>query len=327
MVVSWQQVFLVAILISKARSFTIDQVTDPIQHAEGPFWHAETEELYFVDTFKSTVYRWSYKNKKTQSYHLENHKSVGVIIPIKNKKDQFIVAADRDICKLYWPASDNNTEAKLEHLASVDKDKPANQFNDGKADSNGRLWLGTLTRNKDLSVAPEGGSLYSISGPKDIHEKAKPLSISNGLDWSNDENKLYHIDSETRKVAEYDFNKETGDIHNKKIIFDLRDHPSLEGIPDGMVADEDGNLWVALHGGSAIIKIDPNTGNLLETIKMPAKYCTSLVFGGTDLATIFVTTSRLKVNEKELSQTPSAGSVFAITNLGVKGRKLHEAVI
>nr|CAI5863686.1 unnamed protein product [Callosobruchus analis] len=284
-------------LSSKARSFTIDQVTDPIQHAEGPFWHDETQELYFVDTFKSTVHRWSYSDKKTQSYHLENHRSVGVIIPIKDKEDQFIVAADRDIYKLYWPSSGNNTETHLEHLATVDKDKPANQFNDGKADSKGRLWLGTLTRNEDLSVAPEGGSLYLISGPNNIVKKESSLSISNGLDWDNEEKKLYHIDSETRKVAQYDFNKERGDIN----------HPSLEGIPDGMVADENGNLWIALHGGSA--------------------YCTSVVFGGTDLATLFVTTSRLKLNEKELSQSPSAGSVFAVTGLGVKGRKLNDAVM
>nr|CAH7717324.1 unnamed protein product [Callosobruchus chinensis] len=313
-------------LSSKVRSFTIDKVTDPIQHAEGPFWHGKTQELYFVDTFKGTIYRWSYKDRKTQSYHLENHNSVGVIIPIKDKEDQFIVAADRDIYKLHWPLSGNDTKAELEHLATVDKDKHANQFNDGKADSNGRLWLGTLTRNEDLSVAPKGGSLYLISGPKHIHEKEISLSISNGLDWCNEEKTLYHIDSETRKVTQYHFNKETGHIQNKKIIFDLRDHPSLEGIPDGMVADEEGNLWIALYGGSAIIKIDPNTGDLLETIKMPVKYCTSLVFGGTDLATLFVTTSRLKLKEEELSQSPSAGSVFAISNLGVKGKILHEAV-
>ncbi|CAH1976955.1 unnamed protein product [Acanthoscelides obtectus] len=315
---------------AKARSVSINPITDPVQHSEGPFWHTNTQELYFVDTFNGTLCRWSYKDKKTQSYHLENHDSVGVIIPIKDKKDYFLVAADRNVYNLYWPSDDNENEAKLEHLITVDESKPKNQFNDGKADSKGRLWLGTLTRNGDLSVAPEGGSLYKISGFGDslmAEEMERSLSISNGLDWCPEYKKLYHIDSQTRKIVAYDFDEQSGQIQNKKIIFDMADHPNLEGIPDGMTADGSGNLWIALFGGSAIIKIDPNKSILLETIEMPVKYCTSVCFGGPDSANLFVTTSRLKLNEKEVSETPNAGSVFAISYLGVKGRIVHEAII
>ncbi|CAH2015976.1 unnamed protein product, partial [Acanthoscelides obtectus] len=197
-----------------------------------------------------------------------NHDSVGVIIPIKDKKDYFLVAADRNVYNLYWPSDDNENEAKLEHLITVDE-----RF---------------------------GDSLMA-------EEMERSLSISNGLDWCPEYKKLYHIDSQTRKIVAYDFDEQSGQIQNKKIIFDMADHPNLEGIPDGMTADGSGNLWIALFGGSA--------------------YCTSVCFGGPDSANLFVTTSRLKLNEKEVSETPNAGSVFAISYLGVKGRIVHEAII
>lgn len=69
---------------------------------------------------------------------LEHHDSVGVIIPVANESNQYIVCADRDIYKFKWENEHNN----LEHLNKVDEDKPYNQFNDGKADKIGRLWIG-----------------------------------------------------------------------------------------------------------------------------------------------------------------------------------------
>ena len=41
---------------------------------------------------------------------------------------------------------------------------------------------------------------------------------------------------------------------NKRSIFDLKEN-KLNGLPDGMTIDADGNLWVALFSGSAVRKI------------------------------------------------------------------------
>ncbi len=54
-------------------------------------------------------------------------------------------------------------------LAEVEKDKPSNRFNDGKCDSSGRLWCGTLERlqkfegSKPAMPTPNVGALYSYS--------------------------------------------------------------------------------------------------------------------------------------------------------------------
>lgn len=35
-------------------------------------------------------------------------------------------------------------------------------------------------------------------------------------------------------------------------------------MPDGMTIDDEDNLWVALYGGGAVIKVNPSTGDLLQ---------------------------------------------------------------
>jgi len=40
-------------------------------------------------------------------------------------------------------------------------------------------------------------------------------------------------------------------LANKRIVFDLN-KTDLKGLPDGMTIDTDGNLWIALFGGSQV---------------------------------------------------------------------------
>lgn len=42
------------------------------------------------------------------------------------------------------------------------------------------------------------------------------ISISNGLCWSPDAKTMYFIDSLTRKVVAFDYDKATGDISNER---------------------------------------------------------------------------------------------------------------
>lgn len=68
-----------------------------------------------------------------------------------------------------------------------------------------------------------------------------------------------------------------------------------------------------------VIKIDSRAGRLLEQHKLPADKVTSVMFGGHDLSTLFVTTSRVGLSAAERAQQPEAGSLFAIEGTGSKG--------
>lgn len=314
--------------MSSPKEYEISQVTNPVLHAEGPVWHPVEDVLYYVDTFNATAFRWDPTTNVTTNHKLEGRNSIGTIMPIRGKKNEFVVSADRYIYHLKWDGSQNNT-GKVTEILMIENDKPRNQFNDGKTDVNGNIWLGTLTRKEDLGVEPHGGSLYRFVPSKKSYtyeEKISKVSISNGLIWSVDNSHFFHIDSLERTVMKYEFDVGSGTISNERVLFNLADYPDIDGIPDGMTSDSDGNLYVAIFGGSAVLKIDPNSGKLLQTIKMPVKYVTSVVFGGNKLDVLYVTTSKLKENESDISATYPAGAVFAVTGLNTVGYLLHEPI-
>lgn len=68
-----------------------------------------------------------------------------------------------------------------------------------------------------------------------------------------------------------------------------------------------------------VIKIDSRAGKLLEQHKMPASKVTSVIWGGHNFATLYVTTSKRGLNSIQLAQEPEAGSLFAIENTGARG--------
>ncbi|XP_045469327.1 regucalcin-like isoform X2 [Harmonia axyridis] len=301
--------------------YKFEAITPPVQHGEGPHWDSKNMVLYYVDTFHATAYRFNpaVKEDKFTHYKLEDRNTIGVIIPVKNKDNEFIVTADRYVYNLHWHVTKNN-KGTLSEIHFVDEEQPKNQFNDGKVDSKGRLWTGTLTREEDLSVTSNGGYLYRIDLGQNVMKHIDNVSISNGLAWSRDNKRFFFIDSMTRKIVVYDFDEEEGTLGDHKVLFDLEKHPKLKGIPDGMTIDERDNLWVALFGGHGIINVNGKTGDLINYMKLPATYCTALCFGGPHQQILFVTTSNLKLNKEESQKEPQAGCVFAVTDIGVKGR-------
>lgn len=61
-------------------------------------------------------------------------------------------------------------------------------------------------------IEPNRGTLYSVG--QDLVPKIQlgPVSISNGIAWSSTDDKMYYIDSPTRKIVSYDFNAVAGEI-------------------------------------------------------------------------------------------------------------------
>ncbi|KAK9298960.1 hypothetical protein QLX08_007876 [Tetragonisca angustula] len=120
-------------------------------------------------------------------------------------------------------------------------------------------------------------------------------------------------------VWAYNYNSETGTISNKKIVFDLQKN-DISGIPDGMTIDTNGNLWVAVYSGGSVLNINPQTGELLRSIKFnDAKNITSVAFGGPNLDILYVTSASMGLDENQLKEQPHAGYLFAVKGLGARG--------
>jgi len=272
---------------------------------EGAIWNYKTGELIWVN-IKGEIL--NFYNPKTESNReMFTGQMIGTVVPAESGK--VMVALQNGI---YSYAPDSGAK-KL--IVDPEADKPDNRFNDGKCDPAGRFWVGTMS----LVGAKNAGALYRLDADSTIRKMIDGVGISNGIVWLADKTKMYYIDTPTRKVMGYDYDNETGDISNPKVAVEI---PDGIGYPDGMTIDKKDNLWVALWGGSAVACFNPENGELLRKIEVPAKNVTSCTFGGDDLGTLYITTARESTSDEDLERFPHAGGVFKVRP-GVKGVKAH----
>ncbi|XP_020286684.1 regucalcin-like isoform X2 [Pseudomyrmex gracilis] len=296
----------------------VKRVTEPYGLSEGPHWDHRTQKLYFVDIYNQYIRRLDVATGVVTSTYI-NHGPVSVVVPVDDSTDEFVAGSGRDVILVTWNGTENLSNTKPKVLTTVDLTHTNTRTNDGKADSSGRLWIGTMGDEIDGQPSPPNLGLLSRIDDEMKHVvEISPVSISNGLAWNIQDDTFYYIDSPTRVIAAYDYDPINGKISNRRVVFDLND-TDLSGVPDGMTIDTDGNLWIALFGGHHIINVNPKTKQLLRKIKLPAENVTSAAFGGPLLDILYVTTSGHGLTAEQRKETPYAGSVFAIEGLGVHG--------
>lgn len=298
--------------------FTIKAVTKPFGLSEGPHWDHGSQKLFFVDIMNQLLCRLDPISGSVTHTYIENG-PVGVAIPVEDEPNKFVAGSGTDFTLVTWDSEFNLTKASTQVFATVDKGHKGNRWNDGKVDSSGRFWGGTMGAEINGKVQPNQASFYRIGKDFVPHVEISPVSISNGLAWSKEDDIFYYIDSPTREITAYDYEPVSGTISNKRIVFDFEKNNITEGVPDGMTIDTDGNLWIAVFNGHVVLNVNPKTGKLIRIIRLPAKRVTSVAFGGPNLQKLYVTTSSYGLSEEEKKQQPKAGSVFEVTGLGVNG--------
>ncbi|QGY48127.1 SMP-30/gluconolactonase/LRE family protein [Maribellus comscasis] len=296
----------IAVACSTQKTNDVELVIDSRSDlGEGALWDYRTGELMWINITGKIL---NFYNPKTgNNKEMFTGQMIGTVVPTEAGK--VLVALQNGI---YMLEPETGTKSLI---VDPEEDIASNRFNDGKCDPSGRFWAGTLSLNGGSGAA----ALYRLDSDSSVHTMVKNVSISNGIVWSNDYKKMYYIDTPTQKVMVYDYDNASGNISHPEVAVDV---PSEIGSPDGMTIDADGNLWVALWGGSAVGCWNPETGKLLRKIEVPAKNVTSCAFGGDDLETLYITTARQSTTKEELEKFPHAGGVFK-TNPGVKGVKAY----
>jgi sugar lactone lactonase YvrE len=290
--------------------YTVEVVSESqYDLGEGPHWYERDQVLYFVDAFVGDFVRLDPVSKKDQKVQFDD--VVTIIIPYEEGRGDFLVTKWTGLYRLNWESK------ALTLLREVEDGQERNtRFNDGKCDAKGRLWVGTMgVESSPGVVVPDQGSLYSMDSGLIVDRKVRGVSLSNGIAWSLDNSTMYFIDSTKRHVYAFDFNLEQGTVSNQRVIFDFNGHPECgaDELPDGMTIDREGKLWVASFYGGRIMKIDPNSGTLMESVALPAKKITSLCFGGQEMDTLYVTSARKGLTPEEIKDQPLAGSIFKVT--------------
>jgi sugar lactone lactonase YvrE len=185
------------------------------------------------------------------------------------------------------------------------------RFNDGKCDRLGRFWSGTMDRRTERAI----GSLYRMDGLQRIRQMdASGVTIANGIAWSPDNRTMYFADTPAGSIYAYDHDLERGEISQRRVFAQFK---SGEGGPDGLTVDSEGGVWCALFNRSELHHIAPS-GQPIQVIDLPVQQPTSVMFGGPDLGTLFITTARMHLSPAQLQNQPWAGHVLCFEP-GVKG--------
>jgi sugar lactone lactonase YvrE len=185
------------------------------------------------------------------------------------------------------------------------------RFNDGKADRAGRFWTGTLDRR----LASPIGQLYRVEAGFQVVAVDRGFTIANGLGWSPDERTMYFTDTPARRIYRYDFDAAAGRVSNRRVFVEVA---AGDGGPDGMTVDAEGHVWSAQFDRWCVNRYAPD-GSLERSIRLPVQQPTSCAFGGPELATLYVTSARIDLDDRALGAQPLAGGVFALEP-GVRGR-------
>ncbi|MFL2847601.1 MAG: SMP-30/gluconolactonase/LRE family protein [Coraliomargaritaceae bacterium] len=264
---------------------------------EGPIWW--NDSLYYVDIEGKAIIRINPDTEEETVWEFPER--IGCIAPCNNS--QLLYAGDNGISIF-----DIQTKVSTS-ITDPENHLPDNRFNDGKCDPYGRFWGGTISLKKIKGSA----SLYCLDTNQNLEKKLEGLTNSNGLAWSQDKKRFFHIDTPSRSIQAYIYNGASAEISQATTIVDT-EALGFDSSPDGMTIDVQDNLWVAFCHGGCVACFDSRNGKLLQTIEIPAIETTACTFGGTELKRLFVTTGIKKDTPEN-----NAGRIFVIDGLPIKG--------
>jgi sugar lactone lactonase YvrE len=251
---------------------------------EGPCWEPAEGALYWTDIPACRVHRLAADGTHTS---WDAGRPVGAVVP---RAGGGLALAAKDGFWALDPAT-----GRLALLAHVEADLPDNRMNDGACDGAGRFFAGTMAEDE----SPGAGTLYRLDPGLAVTPVLGGVSVSNGSGWSLDGSRMYYVDSLAYSVDVFDYDADSGAIGNRRVLARIGDG---EVMPDGLAVDSGGDIWVAVWGGSAVLRYGPD-GRLKQSLEIPAAHVTSCAFGGPGLATLYITTAG--------GPGPGAGALFA----------------
>lgn len=278
------------------RVITADQV-DVVLDAdadvgEGPVWDVSTEELLWVDIPRHLLHRLHPASGRCRT------RDVGQPLGAVAVRDAGgVVLAVRDGFALVDADGD-----AVELVGEVEKPLTGNRMNDGKCDTSGRFWAGTMATD----MTPGAGALYRLDCDQTVTKVVDATSVANGLAWALDDRTMYFVDSGVGGVDAFDYTPGSGSVTNRRRIIDVAPQ---DGLPDGMTIDAEGLLWIALWDGWGVRRYTPD-GILDTVIEVPTAQITSCTFGGTDLNELYITSAAAGLSDRQRATQPHAGAVF-----------------
>lgn len=277
--------------------------------AEGPIWDGRTGCLYWVDIRRSRVSRFDPALGRQTGVWITPARTG--CVGLTRDLGRLIVAAGADVALLTLETGAWNV------IATLPIDAPRYRANDGRIDSSGRLWVGTMIDDIHQPTSFDGGELFHVDADGQVMRALSGCELPNGIGWSPDDSRLYFNDTTTGKTWQFAYDAATGGLSDRSVLFD---HSGGAGYPDGLAVDVIGCVWSAQWDGWNIRRIAPD-GRLLAEYSMPVRRPSSASFYGAALDQIVITSATVDFTSVDYCESPDAGSLFMMPSPAVAGRQ------
>jgi sugar lactone lactonase YvrE len=270
-------------------------------HGEAPLWNVNDGRLWWSDIHGRRLHRYDPRTGSDDILEMPDRLCAFAFI---EGDDHRIVAGFADGIGFLDTAT-----LEMEWIARPEI-HTGRRFNDGRVDRAGRFWIGTMIEDERAGTA--SAALWRLDANGAFAPQFDGVRISNGLCASPDGCTLYFADSPCGVIDAFELDPASGRLGKRRPFATLE-----RGEPDGSTIDSEGCLWNASWGAGEIARYSPD-GERLRTISLPVSQPSCVAFGGDGLRTLYVTTSRLGLDDTALTREPLAGNLFAY-DVGIAG--------
>ncbi|MCE0497442.1 MAG: SMP-30/gluconolactonase/LRE family protein [Methylacidiphilales bacterium] len=237
--------------------------------AQNLWWDDRDESLWWTDVEGNCVYRLKL-DTRIQSVVYEGP-TVGAFLP--REDNTWLLFREKDVALLDFDS--HAPVVPLIENVRVDGDR----FNEAIADAAGRALVGTIRTGR-----PNGAGLYRLEDSGTLAKVLGGTGFSGGMGWNEKGDVLYWTCGTTKTIWRFRYDAKRGSLTNRQVFHECQPD---EGMPAGLALDAEGTLWSARHDAGGILKIAGDR-RLMGQVTFPAKHVTSVVFGGLDHRTVFV---------------------------------------
>jgi len=261
---------------------------------ECPRWHAGERRLYWVDIARCELHRFDPASGADEVRRFAEPAGCFAFMDggalLLGMKDGFAILPD-------WEGQPHPYGEQI--LAG----KADLRMNDGRTDSRGRFWAGSVNMAKSAHDA----ALYRLDADGSVTMIEDGMLTCNGAAFDEGDRHFHHADTPSHRLRRYDVDPADGALRNCSVFHQF---PQGQGRPDGGSFDAEGYYWSALFDGGRVVRLSPE-GEIVTTVPLPVSRPTMIAFGGDDLKTAFVTSARTGLSSEELARQPLAGAIFS----------------
>jgi len=239
-------------------------IAEGFDWSEGPLWVEKLKMLLFSDVPANTIYKWT--EEKGKEIYLSPSGYTGEIPSVCkepgsngltfDKEGNLVLCqhGDRQMAKMNAPL--DKPAANFISLANNYQGKKFSSPNDAVYNAAGELFFtdppyGLQTQDdKDPKKEIQFNGVYKVKTNGEVILLVDSITRPNGLAFLPGENKLIIACSDPAKPNWYIYDISGDSLANGKIFYSATDEKkSMQGLPDGLKIDKNGNVFATGPGG------------------------------------------------------------------------------